>query len=49
MDEVVEIVVVIPTSSRSSKMESGCKSYYLFSIAISSRPDIIQPGRGRII
>jgi hypothetical protein len=28
MDEVVELVVVIPTSPRSSKIEYRCKSYY---------------------
>jgi hypothetical protein len=39
MDEVVELVVVIPTSPRSSKMESGCKSYRYFCIACSSWPD----------
>jgi hypothetical protein len=39
MDEVLELVVVIPTSSRSSKTESGCKIYGHFHIAISCRPD----------
>jgi hypothetical protein len=34
MDEVVELVVVIPTSPRSSKMESGCKSYGSFHIDV---------------
>jgi hypothetical protein len=37
MDEVVELVVVIPTSPRSSKMESGCKSYNRFRIDVFSR------------
>jgi hypothetical protein len=32
MDEVVELVVVIPTSPRSSKTESGCKSYHRFRV-----------------
>jgi hypothetical protein len=30
MDEVVELVVVIPTRPRSLKTESGCKSYNHF-------------------
>jgi hypothetical protein len=37
MDEVVEIIVVIPTSSRSSKTESRCKSYNRFRIDVFSR------------
>jgi hypothetical protein len=37
MDEVVELVVVIPTSPRSSKTESGCKSYNRFRIDVFSR------------
>jgi hypothetical protein len=50
MDEVVELVVVIPTSPRSLKMESEWKSYHRFRIAISARrhpdtgPEI--PARG---
>jgi hypothetical protein len=36
MDEVVELIVVIPTSPRSSKTESGCKSYSRFRIDIFS-------------
>jgi hypothetical protein len=39
MDDVVELIVVIPTSPRSSKMESGCKSYRCFRIARSSWAD----------
>jgi hypothetical protein len=39
MNEVVELVVVIPTSPRSSKTESECKSYHYFRIACSSWPD----------
>jgi hypothetical protein len=39
MDDVVELIVVIPTSPRSSKMESGCKSYRCFHIARSSWAD----------
>jgi hypothetical protein len=34
MDEVVELVVVIPTSPRSSKMESGCKSHHHFRVDV---------------
>jgi hypothetical protein len=34
MDEVVELFVVIPTSPRSSKIESGCKSYDSFHIDV---------------
>jgi hypothetical protein len=36
MDEVVELVVMIPTSPRSSKTESGCKSYRCFHVDDSS-------------
>jgi hypothetical protein len=39
MDEVVELVVVIPTSQRSSKTESGCKSYHHFCVYVSSWPN----------
>jgi hypothetical protein len=39
MDDVVELIVVIPTSPRSSKTESECKSYRCFRIACSSWPD----------
>jgi hypothetical protein len=35
MDEVVELVVVIPMSPRSSKTESGCKSYHRFCVGDS--------------
>jgi hypothetical protein len=48
MDEVVELVVVIPMSPRSSKMESGCKNYHRFCVVDSSRPDY-PPKFGRII
>jgi hypothetical protein len=39
MDDVVELIVVIPTSPRSSKTESECKSYRCFHIARSSWAD----------
>jgi hypothetical protein len=39
MDDVVELIVVIPTSQRLSKMQSGCKSYRYFRIARSSWAD----------
>jgi hypothetical protein len=39
MDEVIELVVVIPTSPRSSKTESECKSYHRFRVDDSSMPD----------
>jgi hypothetical protein len=41
MDDVVELIVVIQTSPRSSKMESGCKSYRCFRIARSSWADYL--------
>jgi hypothetical protein len=51
----VELVVVIPTSPRSSKMESGCLSYYRFHFGVSASfrgaalaglgPEIAGPGR----
>jgi hypothetical protein len=39
MDEVVELVVVISTSPRSSKTESRCKSYHRFRVDDSFRLD----------
>jgi hypothetical protein len=39
MCEVVELVFVIPTSPRSSKIESECKSYHHFRAVDFSRPD----------
>jgi hypothetical protein len=33
MDDGVELIVVIPTIPRSSKTESGCKSYHCFRVA----------------
>jgi hypothetical protein len=45
--KVVELVIVIPTSPRSSKMESGCPSYcrFCFGVAASFRgPEIADPG-----
>jgi hypothetical protein len=36
MDEVVELIVVIPMSPRSSKTESGCKSYSHFRVDVFS-------------
>jgi hypothetical protein len=47
LHKVVELVVVIPTSLRSSKMESGCSSYccFYFGISIvSERPKIASQG-----
>jgi hypothetical protein len=41
MDEVVYLVVVIPTSPRSSKMEPGYKSYHHFRVVDSSKPDYL--------
>jgi hypothetical protein len=41
LDDVVDLIVVIPMSPRSSKMESGCKSYHYFRIACSSWPDYL--------
>ena len=52
---LVVLIVVIPTSPRTSKTESGCKSYCRFRIDVSAvfwgpefpvpRPDISGPGR----
>jgi hypothetical protein len=39
MGEVVELFAVIPTSPRSSKTESGYKSYHHFCVVDFSRPD----------
>jgi hypothetical protein len=36
LHKVVDIVVVIPTSPRSSKTESGCSSYCCFHFGISA-------------
>jgi hypothetical protein len=36
MDDVVELIVVIPMSPTSLKTESGCKSYRCFRVARSS-------------
>jgi hypothetical protein len=36
MHKVVELVVVIPTSPRSSKTESGCSSYCRFRFGVSA-------------
>jgi hypothetical protein len=46
MDEVLELVVVIPTSPRSSKMESGCKTYNRFHIDVFSRAGNSAPEPG---
>jgi hypothetical protein len=46
MDEIVELVVVIPTSPSSSKTESGCKSYNHFCIDIFSRAGNSAPEDG---
>jgi hypothetical protein len=40
MDEVVELIVVIPTSPRSSKTGSGCKSYHNFCVDVYFHADI---------
>jgi hypothetical protein len=47
LHKVVELVVMIPTSLRSSKMESGCSSYCRFRFgisAVSEGPKIAGPG-----
>jgi hypothetical protein len=36
MDEVVELVVVIPMSRSLSKTKSGCKSYHCFRVDVFS-------------
>jgi hypothetical protein len=36
LHKFVELVVVIPTSARSSKMESGCSSHYRFRFDFSA-------------
>jgi hypothetical protein len=36
LHKVVELVVVIPTSPRSSKMEAGCSSYCRFHFGVSA-------------
>jgi hypothetical protein len=41
MGEVVELFAVIPTSPRSSKTESGYKSYHRFRVVDFSRPDYL--------
>jgi hypothetical protein len=46
MDEVVELIVVIPMSPRSSKTESGCKSYNRFRIDVFSRAGHSAPEAG---
>jgi hypothetical protein len=46
MDEVVEIVVVILTSPRSSKTGSKCKSYNRFCIDVFSRARNSAPEAG---
>jgi hypothetical protein len=46
MDEFVELVVVIPTNPRSSKTESGCKSYTRFRIDVFSRAKNSAPEAG---
>jgi hypothetical protein len=46
MDEVVELFVVIPTSPRSSKTESECKSYNHFCIDVFSRAGNFAPEAG---
>jgi hypothetical protein len=47
LHKVVELVIVFPTSPRSSKMESGCSSYCRFCFvisAISGEAEIAGPG-----
>jgi hypothetical protein len=34
IDEVLELIVVIPMSPSSSKMESGCRSYHRFCVDV---------------
>jgi hypothetical protein len=46
MDVVVELVVVIPTSPRSSKTESECKSYSRFLVDVFFRAGNSAPGAG---
>jgi hypothetical protein len=46
MDEVVELIVVIPTSPSSSKTESGCKNYNRFCIDIFSEAGNSAPEAG---
>jgi hypothetical protein len=46
MDEVVEPVLVIPTSPRSSKTESGCKSYNRFRTDVFPRARNSAPEAG---
>jgi hypothetical protein len=46
MAEVVELVVVIPTSPRSSKTESGYKNYSRFCIDVFSRAGNSAPDAG---
>jgi hypothetical protein len=46
MDEVVELIVVIPTSPRSLKTESGCKSYNRFRIDVFSQARNSAPEAG---
>jgi hypothetical protein len=46
MGEVVELVVVIPMSPRSSKTESGYKSYNRFRIDVFSRAGNSAPEAG---
>jgi hypothetical protein len=48
LHKVIELVVVIPTSPRSSKTESGCSSYCHFCFGISADsggPEIAGPGQ----
>jgi hypothetical protein len=49
MDEVVELVVVIPTSPRSSKMEFGYKSYRRFLYCLLFLAGLSGPNLDRII
>jgi hypothetical protein len=46
MDEVVELVVVIPTSPRSSKTESGFKNYSHFRTDVFHRAGNSAPETG---
>jgi hypothetical protein len=47
MDEVVELIVVIPTSPSLSKMESGCKGYHRFRVDVFSWRKV-RPQAGKI-
>jgi hypothetical protein len=47
IDEVVELIVVIPMSPSSSKTESGCKGYHRFRIDVFFLAESLAPGPAR--